>query len=328
MYKGKLDWAEQRYNTRGLYEYAKNDTVNLIDDSVIQQAKKSPTHPVKIPVVNGMTMTVTSTRSITVTNKDSTTAFSTLTYSTYCVAFDMKPAIYPDNYVGYMTDFKRKMDIAQNAILDSVEGALYTKSDTDKSQYNAADLNPYTLVGNEFIIDYANREDVFNEIGPIYKTNKFNDVSNLTFIANPRTEALIKKIEQSAAYNAENKAMVLANKKFLFSNAITNSSPSAYTMFSLLPGSIGMTNWNDNDAQMNMKGENGEVTIAYMPLMGMDCAVFQRRYFYDGSGSYTGKQRTMLEGFEISTDIALVTPYLSAPTTNASPIFKIRINAA
>jgi hypothetical protein len=36
----------------------------------------------------------------------------------------------------------------------------------------------------------------------------------------------------------------------------------------------------------------------------------------------------MLEGFEISTDIALVTPYLSAPTTNASPIFKIRINAA
>lgn len=322
---GNLDWAEKRFSTYGIFEHAKNDASNLIPLDVIKANKTAETRPMKVTVKNGLTLSTSATRSINITAADSTSAFVTLSYATLRVAFDMKPAIYANNYVGYQADFKDKMDAAQHALMLALDGLGYTKLNTDKAQYNAAAGNPYTLnASNDIEVAYADRKNFLNEVDALFAANDLNSVP-LNIVANPRTMALVREIQQSAMYNAENKALVLEGKNFLFSNRVTNASPAAYTLFAMTPGALALGNWNDIDAQTNQKGENGEATIMNLPLMGMDMAIFRRRTFADLHATYSGLDRSMQEGYELSSDFYFLTPYNSSPTTKATPIYKVLI---
>jgi hypothetical protein len=325
----KVDTNENRTGEHGLFDYAIADTGNLINAVDIQANKTAESHTQKIPVLKNMTFSINATRNVTISGKQSESAYMTLVYATIMSSFDQIVALYANNYIKYQADFKHKMDALQRDWKTYIEGLLYSKLNTDKSRYNAADGNPYTLVGDVLKVPYADRELIFNEIDPIFEANDFN-TGVINFVASPRTRALIGKILEFGANNDQNKAMTLGNKKFSFSNRITSSEGMAYSMFALMPGSIAMTNWNDIDAQMGAKASNGEIMELPLPLMGgMKGAYYQTREIKDMSGTYgNGYKRTLVEGYEISTDICLVVPYNSTPTTRASGNFKIEIEKA
>lgn len=326
-YNGKLDFAENRASNYGILAWMQADTPNLIDAAVLAANKNSERQPSKIPVLKDLVLSVSSARSLTIATTQSESAFVTLSYSTIATGFSINEAIYADNYIGRQQDFNRKVQAVEKAFMLHIDGLGYTKANTDKAQYNEADGNPYSLdASNDLIVPNADKEAFWNEIDGILMANDIA-TDTINVIGNPRTEALVKKINQSAQYNAENKALSIGNKNFRFSNRVTNASPAAYTLFVAAPGTIGILNWNDVDARMALTAMNGAASTVALPMLGMTVGVFEQRNFEDLSGTYAGKQHSVVTRYEFSTDICLVTCYNSKPTTKATPLFKARINA-
>jgi hypothetical protein len=326
-YPSNLDAAENRAANLGLLALAQADTPNLIDAVVLAANKNSERQPTKIPVLKDLVLSVTSARSLTIATTQSESAFVTLSYATIATGFSINEATYGDNYIGMQADLNRKMMAVEKAFGLNIDGLIYTKLNTDKAQYNAANGNPYTLnVTNDLEIPFAERENFMNEIDGIFEANELSS-GIINIVGSPRVNSLVRKINQSAVYNKENLALSIGNKNFRFSNQVTNVSPIAYTMFCMAPGSIGLLNWNNPDARMGLVAMNGESEVVAMPGLGMNIAVFRQRNYEDLSGTYAGANHTVVTRYEFSTDICLVTPYNSKPTTKATPIFKAVIPA-
>lgn len=321
-----LDLYEHRLSNYGLLEAAKIGINNMLPALKIEEIKKAEGHTTKVPVINNQTFTVTTSRSLTIADSENTSAFVTLTFATLRSAFSLITSQYKSNYIAKVDDMGKKMWDMQKTWLAYLDNLAYTKVNTDKAQtLGDAAGNPYSLdASNDIVVPYADRENFFAELKAILMANNLTP-EDMLVVGSPRMLSVLSKIQESGLYNAENKAMRLLGTDFGFSNKIVNDAGQMFTGFALKKDSFGMINWNDIDAQMKNKANNGEAYTQILPLLGMEVGVFYANEFADKSAVLAGLQRTQVDYFEFSTDVAWITSYNSAPTTVANPIFKFKV---
>lgn len=321
----KADLYEHRLANYGALEAFKADTSNLINASLLSEMKKAQGQTTTYPVIKTKDYTITTTRSCTKIENYNTSANVTVTFTTMRAGFHMVPSQYQYNQIGYMDDFKKKMDDMQKSMLASLDGTAYTTINAAISAVNNADGNPYPVVANTMVVPNADKEEFFNEAWAIMNQN--NIFGDINVLASPRTNALIKHLGAQGVGNSTNYAYQFAGMDFKYSRNVSVATGYRDTIFLYPKGSLGFITWIDPDSRQNQQSYNVKWSTEYLPLLGFDVGLMYQDGCADNSTEVgNGYEASKYEAFTFSFDYAWVTAYNSDSTTYPGVIFKAAIS--
>ncbi|MBE9489008.1 MAG: hypothetical protein IMY67_01820 [Bacteroidetes bacterium] len=318
-----LDVHEERIGSYGMFTFAVNDAKNLIDTKGINAGRTAESRTVKVPVLNKEVVTINNARSLTITGNASTSAFQAVTYVTLASDITMERMSYYDNEIQYQQVLDRKLLALQNAWLEQLDQMAVDQAIVARTQFDASAGVPYTLALDILEVPNADKEEWFGEIDAIYNINNF-DAATMAIVGDPRLRTVVKGIDEFAIYNSQNKALRLNGKDITFSNRVPKTG--SYGAFVMLEGSLGIMNWNGKEYIDGVKETESKFkSIAFMPKLGLDVEVFHDSKFTDLTPGIPGSETSMVDHIQVSTDIAVISAYQSAPVTVASPIFQVNI---
>lgn len=323
--QSSLDKPENRGSGYGLLSLAKRDTPNLITPQALIDARTNAARATKVPVLQKITFTPGSTRSCTGATQASTSALVTVSWSTVTSGFHMIPAQYAGNDIAYVEDFMHKLNQMEHAIAKTIEAAIYSKLDTDKSATFTADGAPYNFVGNEIIIPQGDKNTYLSELYQSMYQDDF--VAPFNIVATPQLMALNGYLLNQGNQNGVNTMFQFGDFSFDYSNRVTKSSGAHSTFFIMPTGSLAMLTWVDPDAKAKRRINEGNYYDSFtLPILGIDSGLHVQMACGDNSTEAgSGLEASVAENYNFSFDYALITPYISA---GAKPIYKASISAS
>ena len=320
-----LDLWEHRASNYGVFNTFMDDTPNLIpgfNDLVANRA--SEVRAVRIPVINRKDFSAGSSRTCSAQSHEITSAFVTPSWTTYQVGFNMTPAINATNYITYQNEFNNKMWHMERTILEAMDTAGHTHLNTNKTQVNAADGNPYTVVSNDMVVPAADNELFFNELGSIFTQNDFPS-TDINVVGSPRYQALVREYSAQGTSNAENRQFQFGGYNFAYSNRVTVATGDRDSVYAMPRGSLAFLSWIDDDSRNNRTSTDGkEWTTMSLPRAGINVGVLFQSTCADKSTVQTGLDATLSESWSFSFDYSFNSSYNSDTATYAGPIFKSR----
>lgn len=326
-----LDLHEHRMSRYGAFDAFQADAVNLLPElGTINDARTTSARAVKVPVIKRDEVTLISARSCSVVAKRNESALVTVTYATTGFAFDMYPAEFYNNELGYIDDFKRKMDDGQRAVLEALDTACVAKLETVKSAVNNADGNPYAVVADTMIIPNGDEDTLFNELSQIMAQNDLYGKINV--VASPRMKALIQHLINQGVANDENTAYQFMDYMFRYTNRATVPVDARDIFYAYPDASVAFTNWNDMTSRMGAETTDGKKwSIENLPLIGLNFGLLFHSSCADGStaditGSAASESAVVRESFRFTTDYALISAYNSDTTTYPGVVFKGKVS--
>lgn len=324
--RSNLDLNEQRLSNYGAYEMFRKDTPNLIPGyQELIAGKTSGRRPTKIPVLNKLTYTTGSARTCSAQTKASTSAFVTPSWTTITGGFDMIPAQYTDNYIGYLDDFSHKMRHLQRTFAEAMDTAGAAHLEANKAAVNNADGNPYTVAANAMVVPQADNELFFNELGPIMGQNDLLGPFNV--VGSSRLEALVRQYSSQGTSNAENRAFQFGDYSFAYSNRVTVNAGDRDTIYAMPESSLAYMPWVDTDAKMGHEsGDGKEWMVQNLPLLDHPVGVLYQSTCGDKSATLTGLDATLVESFLFSYDYVFLSAYNSSTGTLPGSIYSARFS--
>lgn len=332
-HQGQLDRNELRLSNYGALDLVRAQNVGpnaILSASDRELIRKSFGNTVRIPVLDAEDVTIRNVRSCTIPSSENTLNWVTLTFVTYAFGFTMMPAQHFNNVIGYQEDYNRKLLKYLVKFADVLDQASVNTINTARNIYFPAAISSfYPVVGNALQVADAKKEDFYNDVDTILATMDFAGRPNV--LASTSAMSLINKLRNQGGTDQGDKSYQFAGKDFYFSNRVAVNAGMRSTAFIMPDGVIGMENRNDPDAIAGSKAANGkEWGTEFMPIVNMEMGTFYMSDCADLSAVHagtTGLTRSLLEGFEFSTDVCFVTSYNSAPATRYSPIIKAEISA-
>lgn len=329
-YSEKFDKNEQKNPSSGAFFAAKDDMASaftFMTPEIYEKARNSAGVTTKIPVINyDGTVSVGSTRPLTISDSENTSALYSLSFVIYSIGFTMLPAQHKNNSISYQADFNRKMRKSLYKLKDSLNSAILTQLSTAKNQVTPDLLGKYAFASNILEINKADRETVYSDLEILMSSLDLNeDNAPLNVIANPFVASQVKYLGAQGGGNQVNYAYQFDGKDFYWDNNVTNATGFDGTMYVMPKGSIGIATRSEPDALMGSKtGDGHEWGIVNLPMINM----LADSYYYDGaldaSGVRADLTRAKKEYFGFTVEAAILTPYRSA-TTIAAPIMKLAI---
>lgn len=333
--KNELDKNERRDSVCGALDQFQRQTDSprsILNDKVRENIKKSAGIPVKIPVINSQAVTIGNARSCTISANEQTSQLYTLNFFTMASSFQIYPDQFAFNYITYEGDYETKL---MNMIFNwrkYIDTYCRNILETNKNVYFPANItNYFPVVGNALQIPQASAADAFNQIHAIINEMDMAYAAP-SVVASTSTQPLIMRLKNQSSENAVNQAFQLAPfNNWSWSNRVTNNTGVANTFYVVPEGNIAIENRNlPGNIAKNEIGVNFiEWDEVVLPDLGMKVGTYYRRDCADGS-TPTGENiltQTLVESFEFSTDICVVTAYNSSPSTQFSPILKGEISA-
>ncbi len=331
-----LDRNELRFSRYGgwnLHQEMTKMPESILTADNDAMVKKAFGNTVKIPVIDYKNVTISNTRSCTISDSENTSHLISLTLATYSFAFTCYPSQYYNNYVAYETDWQKKMNYGILALAAVLDTAARNNVDTNINQYFPTNiLNYYGQIGNAFQVSQAQKDDFFNQLQAIAMEMDYYD--QLHILGSTSLLPLVNRLKNQSSQNAVNQSFQLDPWKWNTSNRITNNTNIQSTIYAIPAGQVAVTNRNDPDAIAAYKIGAGERPYkewgeVYVPVVGMKMGFYHANDCADASGlqsGTTGLTRTLKESFEFSTDVCFMTGYNSSPTTLYSPAIKAEIS--
>ena len=329
----KLDAWEHRMSIYGAFNTFMDDTNNLIPGfNDLTANRTSPVRVVSVPVINRKNVTSTSVRTCTAQEHTLTSTYVTPSWSTYQAGIDMIPAEHKNNNISYQNAFNNKMLHLQRDILEDLDTLAHTNLNTNKSQVNNADGNPYTVVANDMIVPAADNQLFLNELGQVFAQNDLPQDS-MNIVSSPRFQALVREYSSQGTSNAENRAFQFGGQSFAYSNRVTVAGTDRDSVYAMPKGSLGFLNWIDIDAQMGHSSTDGfEWSTFFLPIVGMEVGVLYQSTCANkgvgGTALATGLEATLRESWSFNFDYSFVNAYNSDATTLPGTIYKSRLTQA
>jgi hypothetical protein len=303
-----------------------SDTENTVNADELEKAHTASERTTQIPVLKRgdfSSTRVTSGASCTMIDNASTSAYVGLTWSFYKNGFSMVPAQYKNNQIGYNRDFAHKMSLLVDDVLSVLDTAAISLLETNKSQVNNADGNPYDYTANTIVVPTTDQEHFFNEVMPMMFQNDLP--STLKMVASPRVMAYISRINAQGAGNSTN----LAYQEYLgqeFNYDRFLSIPTSYrdVIYMFAPGSTGMLQWIHSDFRENAVTGDGMQYGTMEIIPGLTVGVRRKTTCADNSTETgdDGDSGSIKDQFTIEFYYSFVTAYNSVPSTNPGTIFK------
>lgn len=327
-----VEREEWRFTRYGMLEAVKEMTASpnsIITSDLREKAKMSEGRDLKVPVFKIGDVTVTNTRSCNIGDLENTTEMVQVSWVTLVADISMKKAEHHKNEVSYLEDLNRKLLRVDHAFAKAVEQMIYTKLDTDKSLVNNSPLltSPYSVVGNTIQVTLAQEEYFFNDLETIMEGDDFYSMP-FKVIGSSTLKPAVKHYSKQGVSNDENLAYQFDGYDFRFSNHVTIGAGKKSTGFVMTDGSIGIMTRVNIDAEMgNKAGDGTEWGKTTMDVFGFEVGYMYKSKCADLSGQagLEHLEASMVENWQFSVDVALLTPYNSNPATLAGVIKKFEI---
>jgi len=321
-----LDLHEHRLSSFGAFEAFALDTPNLVSADQIASERTAQTRATKITVIKRKSYSLSTTRACAAIDNNNVSALVTLTWATLRTGFSMIPSQYPNNHIGYMEDFNRKMLDVQRTFLTQLDTLAVANLNANKSAVNAADGNPYTVTANTMDVPAADKDNFFNELEAILNTNDLEYPVNI--VASTRTKALVRELYNQGPANDTNTQYQFGDQNFHYSNRVSVATGDAYTVFAAPMGSLGYLSWVDPDSKLNSTANSGkEWRTMMLPLLGHNVGVLFQDACADNSTEIgAGAEASLIQNYTFSFDYSFINAYNSDPNTLAGTIYKAGIS--
>jgi hypothetical protein len=245
----------------------------------------------------------------------------------------MVPSQYEKNEIKYLFDLNKKIRETVEAFLVEIENDLDTAFDANKSQVYGSTIvgTKYPLVGSAIQVAPANLDFFFNDLSAINFADDFND-STIRVIANHTVMPVVSKFINQGAGNDENQQFQFAGKNFTFSNRITNGAGKLATGYFMPDGSVGLLTRVDVDARLNHSATDGtEWMEETLPGLPFPVGIQYKSKCDDKSAlevaGLAHLVATKVEHWQISFDVAILTPFNSDLATKPNSIRKFEFIA-
>ena len=322
---------EWRFTRYGLLTSAKEMTASpnsIITSELKEKAKASEGRDLKIPVFKIGDVTVKSTRSCAISDLENTTELVTVNWVTLVADISMKKAEHHKNEVSYLEDLNRKLLRVDNAFAKAVEQLIYTKLDTEKSEVYTSPLvgatGDYALVGNTVEVPANKQEYFFNDLEAIMEGDDFYSMP-FKVLGSTTLKPAVKHYGEQGQANDENLAYQFDGYDFRFSNHVVIGAGNKATGFAMTDGTLGiMTRINIDAVMKNKAGDGTEWGTTFMDRLGFEVGTMYKSKCDDISGQAGLEHLTasMVENWQFSFDVAIMTPYNSDSATKPSVIKK------
>jgi len=329
--KSNLDKNElrpSRYGALDLFMVQSNDPSGILTPELKQTAERSIGSTLQTPVFDfDGTITIGNTRSATIADSENNSQMMTITFATYSWGFTIVPAMYMNNEMSMQADFERKFNKYLYKFAETLDTACVTALGAGKTQVFKDSLL-YTVTGNSLQVPLASKDNIIGDLNPIMAAN--DHFGQIHLLGNAGVEATIRKLTQLGLYNEQNKQLEYSDKILHFSTRITNALNKYATMYAVQGGSVGMMTRFERECLMGTVSRTGhEWGIDTLPMLNFPIGT----YYYESVGDFNAiagaatadLTRARKEHYGFAVDVAILTPYNSAPSTIASPIVMAEI---
>ena len=300
---------------------------SIINPNLRERAFASIGNTVQVPVINyDGDVTVSNTRTCTISDDENTSALYTVVWTTYSVGFTMVPTLYMNNEITYQHDFQRKMEKVCRALATTLDTAAIAALEAAKTQVYA-DALQYSISSNVINVPVQMASEILGDLNPMMRANAYPQMIHI--IGNAGVDSLIRKLAQHDTYNDVNKRMEFAGKVLHYTTQLANASQKIGTMYAVADGNVGVLTRVDREALRRASANFHEWDVVRLPFI--DLPVGSHYYTAVGDQSSIAGDASadmtcnVKEYFGFSVDVAFIIAYNSAPETIANPIMKAQI---
>lgn len=325
----KWELRPSRYGALNLFARQTEGPMSIITPELQERAQQAMGNTLETPVLDFENPTIGSTRPVTISAAESTSAMQSITFATYQFGFTMVPAQYTNNEIGYQRDFNHKLTARLNKFLATLDTAGVTALNTARTQVVADTLGAYTFATNTINALNSQRLRVIADINPMMASNDFYDPAYI--VGNAGLTSLFLEIQESGLYNSQNRVIQWADKELMFTNRISNALNKVATGYVVNEGSVGLVSRVDRDSLLRHSTGNGyEFNVVSVPGVPFPMGLMYYDNVSDQNALHAGTSdltATKVEAYSWSVDVAFVTSYNSDASTIASPILKFDIDS-
>jgi len=338
-YLNRLDKYENRGSKYGAMAQFMRDTdssESILSDDAKRKITDSFGNTINIPVIDYKDVTIGNTRSCIIADDENTSQLIGVTFTTYVFGFTMTPAQHYQNSIDYQADFTTKMKAALNSFQDAVDTQCVAQLETDKNAFwTGVAPDYYAQVGDALQVPQAEKEDFYNQLQSVHGTMDYS-AEDIQVISNWQEAANVRRYFAQGAANGINEAFQLGPYEWDQTNRVTNNALVASTLYSYPKGSVAIYNRNDADARLGTTIGSADSPVkqwAEIPVVLESGQTIMMGSYYNqdcadksalGGGA---SERSHVEAFEFSTEIATLTAYNSDPAGRFSPVIKTEILA-
>lgn len=317
---------EHRLSEYGALDFFYTQSIEnpILTRETKDEVRRSIGRSVQLPVLNyDGTIQVSNVRSCTVPDAENTSALVDVTFVTYFVGFTTVPAMFSNNEIDYNEDFDAKMKKCARALGEALDNAALAKLEAVKSQV-ITDPLIYTVTGDTVQVPWASREDILGDIEPIMAGDDFN--GRVHIVGNQGVNSLVRKLAEKGEFNVVDKGLEWMNKRFHFTNRLTNEDGKYATFYAIEERNVDMLFRFDREAVRGAAGAGHEWEIITMPYINIPVGVHYYRAAGDQSaiaGDATADLTCALKDYwGFSVDVAFITSYNSNLAQRANPFIK------
>lgn len=317
-----------KYGALDAFVMGNGEPDSIISPGLLEEARRAVGRAVYVPVYDTESVSIGSTRSVTISDSEGTSALYQVSFTIYSFGFTMVPAAHMNNEMDYQRDWNRKFLKYLYKLGATLDSACLTALNANKSQVFGSLLGKYTDVSDVFTAAYANKDEV---IGDLSAAMHANDIyGDYRLIGNPGMEVQIQRLLEKGNYNDTNRTIQLGDKMISYSNRIADASGYIATGYIFNPSSVGMVFRSEREAILGTKLPDGtEWSQELLPMLNIPIDT----YFYYGVGDYNAFHGTSTadltrgakEHFGFAIEAATVVAYNDDLATYSNPIIKFQI---
>ncbi len=324
----KNEIRPSRYGALDVFMQQSADPAGILTPELRQKAEQSIGRTLETPVIDyDAGITIGNTRSVTIEDSENTSKMHTITFATYSFGFTIVPAMYMNNEISMQRDFEAKMNKYLYALAKKLDGVCISALGAAKTQVFKDSLQ-YSKTGNVLESSWDDREGIIGDINPIMAANDY--FGQIHLVGNGGIESIIRKLAQEGLYNDKNKQLEYSDKVLHFTNEITNAEGKYGTAYAVTDGMLGLLFRFEREALLGTKARTGhEWGIENLPLLNIPCGTYYYESVSDVSGiagaATADLTRGLKQHYGFAVDVAVITPYNSDPSKNASPIIQLQV---
>lgn len=318
-----------QYGAIDLFKIGNAEPQSIISQQLLAQAASAVGRDVKVPVYDSETVTIGSTRSVTIADSENTSQLFTVSFTTYSWGFTHVPSNFMNNELSAQEDWNRKFLKYLYKFASTLEADCISTLSAQKSQVFNDTLSIYSNVANTLVCPLANQDEILGDLSPIMKANDFFGAP-YRVLANTGLDSRIQKLEEKSTYNESNKTIQWRDKTFHYTNSLANSAGHKATGYIINPGSVGFVFRHEREALLGTVMPDGtEWKMQNLPLLNLPIDGYYYLARADVSalaGAATADNtRAMKEHYGYAIEIARVYAYNTDLATYPSPIVRFAI---
>lgn len=324
------NWTERTTRAGALNAFIQGNSapMGVVSPNLFEQARNIVGRDLKIPVFAKDSVTVQTTRPVTIADDENDGQLYTVSYAIAGFGFTMRDALHLSNDHGVQADFNRKFYKGLNAVIQALETAALSHLDTNKNQVSVEELDA-TFATNIYTFSLANQDIAIGEMGTIMSAHDFFSTP-YQVIGNAGLQNRVMQMAEHDIYNDQNKTIQWMDKQFHWSNSLSNALNRKATGYIVDNGALGFLTRREAESILETQLPDGTTWgTEVLPIINMPFDTYM--YYSRGdSSSIAGAAsahltRSAIVHYGYTLEYAFVSAYNSDLATYSNPIMKFDI---